>query len=153
MASTLDQVCTDVAGRTWKGLRAQLRERHYSHCVLLAGTNDVSSDAPENIFRNVWRLAATASASGCVVYVLTIPELAAEHKIPSIRCTRTRVDKLILQSQGARLSQDSPAAHCPPLSSLSLLPTRPMLGARRLAPPSGMVQWTRAALLRQAGRE
>ena len=110
MASTLDQVCTDIAGRTWKGLRAQLRERHYSHCVLLAGTNDVSSDAPENIFRSVWRLAATASASGCVVYVLTIPELAAEHKIPSIRCTRTRVNKLILQSQGARLSQDSPAA-------------------------------------------
>ena len=104
------KACTDVCGRTWKGLRAKLEERRYSHCILLAGTNDVSSDAAENIFRNLWKLAETASASGCVVYIMTIPELSAEQAHPTIRSTRSRVNELLLQSQGARISQRSESA-------------------------------------------
>lgn len=128
MASTLDdQACTDVCGRTWKGLSAKLEERKYTHCILLAGTNDVSSDQAENIFRNVWKLAATASASGCVVYVMTIPEMAAEKARPSIKSTRSRVNKLLLQSQGAPLSQRSESA----LRVIDLAPLVPYASVRR----------------------
>ena len=129
MASTLDdRACTDVCGRTWKGLRAKLLdEKCFTHCVILAGTNDVASDTAGHIFQNVWTLAKTASSMGCVVFVMTIPEMAAELSRPSIKSTRSQVNKLILRSKGSRLSSRSQHA----LRVIDLAPLVPFASASR----------------------
>ena len=99
MVSTMDdESCVDVCRRDWKGLRAKLREQNYSHCVLLAGTNDVSQDSALNIFKNIRTLASAASARGCETLVMTIPELAAETTHAQIKTTRSQVNTLLLQS-------------------------------------------------------
>jgi hypothetical protein len=78
MLDSLDNPgCRDVCGKLWKGLRSKLRETHYTHCVILAGTNDVGGckGSAEDIFKNIGKLANVAKDLGCETFVMTIPEL------------------------------------------------------------------------------
>ena len=45
--------CVDVCDREWKGLRIKLAEHTYTHCIILAGTNDVAEESPEDIVDNI----------------------------------------------------------------------------------------------------
>jgi lysophospholipase L1-like esterase len=40
--------CIDCNGKVWPGLRAQLNLHAYSHCVIMAGTNDIC-DTPADV--------------------------------------------------------------------------------------------------------
>ena len=104
MLDSLDNPgCRDVCGKVWKGLRSKLRETHYTHCVILAGTNDVGrcEGSAEDIFKNINKLANVARDHGCEAIVMTIPELR-EEKNPRFRNmeqTRIRANHLLMQSQ------------------------------------------------------
>ena len=63
MVESLDCTeCVDVCQRSWKGLRAKLGERAFSHCVILAGTNDLSRSTASEIMQNVVALSRAASS-------------------------------------------------------------------------------------------
>jgi hypothetical protein len=102
MLDSLDNpACRDVCGKFWKGLRFQLREARYTHCVILAGTNDVGGckGSAENIFKNIEKLANVAKDHGCETFVMTIPELRYERHDASMCAIRTHINHLLMQSQ------------------------------------------------------
>ena len=106
MVASLDNPnCRDVCGNMWKGLRVKLREHRYSHCVILAGTNDVGGreGGAEDIVRNIVKLASVAMQHGCKVFVMTIPEMRAEQQQAKMHAIRTRANQLLMQ-QGSHLN-------------------------------------------------
>eukprot|EP00802_Teleaulax_amphioxeia_P004644 Tamp_04648.p1 GENE.Tamp_04648~~Tamp_04648.p1 ORF type:complete len:558 (+),score=66.67 Tamp_04648:730-2403(+) len=107
MVEALDgDECVDVCDRVWKGLRVQLASapQPYSHCVILAGTNDVGMEAgsSEDIFRNLCALAAEAETQGCKAFLLTIPELSCEADVRQVGRLRTQVNRLLLAEESLR---------------------------------------------------
>ena len=126
MVESLDSTeCVDVCQRSWKGLRAKLGERAFSHCVILAGTNDLSRCTACEIMQNVVALSRAASASFCKPFVMTVPELAVEKDFHSIAATRSDLNRLLLQADGASLSNGQT------LSTIDLAPLLPMQNTKR----------------------
>lgn len=121
VSSMDDESCIDVCRKRWTGLRKKLGENNYSHCVILAGTNDVCRDSAENIFNNIRTLASTASSQGCNTIVLTIPELAAEQSNARIKTTRRDVNALLLQCDQEEAS----------MSTIDLAPSLPYASAAK----------------------
>jgi hypothetical protein len=102
MLDSLDNPgCRDVCGKLWKGLRSKLRETHYTHCVILAGTNDVGGckGSAEDIFKNIGKLANVAKDLGCETFVMTIPELREEKNHRNMEQIRIRANHLLMQSE------------------------------------------------------
>ena len=102
MLDSLDNhACQDVCGNVWKGLRAKLQEHRYTHCVILAGTNDVGSRRcpAEGIFNNIVKLAAVANGHGCKTFVMTIPELFHERHDANMAHIRAHANHLLMQSE------------------------------------------------------
>jgi hypothetical protein len=93
--------CLDVCGKLWKGLRFKLREARYTHCVILAGTNDVGGckGSAEDIFKNIDKLAKVAKDFGCETFVMTIPELREEKNHRNMENIRISANRLLMQSQ------------------------------------------------------
>ncbi len=93
--------CLDVCGKLWKGLRFKLREARYTHCVILAGTNDVGGckGSAEDIFNNITKLAKVAKDAGCETFVMTIPELREEKNHRNMENIRISANRLLMQSQ------------------------------------------------------
>ena len=101
MLDSLDNPgCRDVCGKSWKGLRSKLRETQYTHCVILAGTNDVGGckGSAEDIFKNIDKLANVAKDHGCETFVMTIPELREEKNHRNMEQIRIRANRLLMQS-------------------------------------------------------
>jgi hypothetical protein len=102
MLDSLDNhACQDVCGTVWKGLRAKLQEHNYTHCVILAGTNDVGGRRcpAEGIFNNIVKLAAVANGHGCKTFVMTIPELLYERHDANMAHIRAHANHLLMQSE------------------------------------------------------
>jgi hypothetical protein len=93
--------CLDVCGKLWKGLRFKLREARYTHCVILAGTNDVGGckGSAEDIFKNIDKLAKVAKDFGCETFVMTIPELREEKNHRNMENIRISANRLLMQSE------------------------------------------------------
>ena len=105
MVDSLDNdMCVDVCNRRWKGLRAQLADHQYTHCVILAGTNDLHTNSAQHILNNILHLAHSASSFGCETFVLTIPELGVEVLDPAVAAKRCNVNKHLLQLHGSPLA-------------------------------------------------
>ena len=102
MLDSLDNpACRDVCGKLWKGLRFKLREARYTHCVILAGTNDVGGckGSAEDIFKNIDKLAKVAKDFGCETFVMTIPELREEKNHRNMENIRISANRLLMQSE------------------------------------------------------
>uniref|UniRef100_A0A7S1IIR4 SGNH hydrolase-type esterase domain-containing protein n=1 Tax=Eutreptiella gymnastica TaxID=73025 RepID=A0A7S1IIR4_9EUGL len=68
-------LCEDYHGKLARGLRAQLRRHQYSVCILMAGTNDISSHrSADAIWNDLMKLHHTCHAHGVQTIALSIPQ-------------------------------------------------------------------------------
>jgi lysophospholipase L1-like esterase len=87
-----------VCGSTWHSRRRRLlaatqkSNRPFTHCVILAGTNDLCAAASGETIADALRiLHATARKHGCVTLGVTIPEHGWEQRKGCSSITETRL--------------------------------------------------------------
>ena len=89
--------CVDCNGKAWPGLQTQLALCTYSHCVIMAGTNDLCDDTPPAAtIANLQQLKRVALQRVGFVATMTVPEMSAEQRHASLKKKRDEINSALL---------------------------------------------------------
>jgi lysophospholipase L1-like esterase len=96
VAGMEQEQCTDCNGKVWNGLRKQLNLYKYTHCIILAGTNDLHDTPALVTIANLQQLKRV-----CLQYVpyaatMTIPEMSAEQRHVFLKKKRDQINAALL---------------------------------------------------------
>jgi len=88
--------CVDCNGKVLPGIRKQLNLHTYSHCVIMAGTNDIGDTPTLLTIANLQQLKRVALQHVPLVITMTIPEMRVEQKIPRMKMWREEINAALL---------------------------------------------------------
>jgi lysophospholipase L1-like esterase len=88
--------CIDCNGKVWYGLRKQLSLCAYTHCVLMAGTNDLHDTPALDTIANLKQLKRVCLQYVPFVATMTIPEMSAEQRQTSLKKKREQINAALL---------------------------------------------------------
>jgi lysophospholipase L1-like esterase len=88
--------CTDCNGKVWPGLRRQLNLHSYSHCVIMAGTNDICDTPAHVTIANLQQLRRVVLQHVPFAATMTIPEISVEQRHASVKKRREEINAALL---------------------------------------------------------
>ena len=88
--------CTDCNDKVWPGLRRQLNLHAYSHCVIMAGTNDICDTPADVTIANLQQLKRVVLQHVPFAATMTIPEISVEQRHASVKLRRQEINAALL---------------------------------------------------------
>ena len=96
VAAIEQESCTDCNGKVWNGLRKQLNLFSYSHCIIMAGTNDLFDTPALITIANLQQLKRVCLQYAPFVATMTIPEMGAEQRQAPLAKRRAQINAALL---------------------------------------------------------
>jgi lysophospholipase L1-like esterase len=88
--------CLDCNGKVWPGLRKQLSLSAYSHCIIMAGTNDICDCPALDTIANLRLLKSVVLQSVPFCASMTVPEMSAEQQHARFKSRREEINAALL---------------------------------------------------------
>ncbi len=88
--------CVDCNGKVWPGLRKQLKVCTYSHCIIMAGTNDVCDTPSLMTIANLRCLKQVVLQYVPFCATMTVPEMRDEQRDARLKKRREEINATLL---------------------------------------------------------
>ena len=96
VAGIEQEQCTDCNGKVWHGLRKQLNLYAYTHCFIMAGTNDLYDTPALITIANLRQLKCVCMQYAPFTATMTIPEMSAELQSIHLKKRREQINAALL---------------------------------------------------------